>query len=70
MPISIVLVIEFQKRQRQSVFVIQIALSFQYAEPRGHKRRKDFFGGRFADRTGHAANPPPGFCRAPARACA
>ena len=60
-----VVVFQLQQGQWQSVFVIQISLSLQNAQPRAHKRRKDFLGGRFTHRASHGANAAAWFSRAP-----
>src|SRR6202050_3128824 len=54
----IVLIIELQQRKRHTILIVQIPLRLQYAEPRGHKRRKDFFRGSFANRPGHSPDSP------------
>ena len=61
----LVVVLDLQQSKRQSVFVVQISLSFQNAQPRAHKRRKDFLGGRLAHRTRHGADSASRFLRAP-----
>ena len=47
-----VFLVKLQQRQRQSVFVVQIALGLQYAEPRAQQRRQNFFCGGLSDRAG------------------
>ncbi len=45
--------------QRQAEFVVQIALGFQYAEPRGQQRRQNFLCCGLSSRPGDRCQPPP-----------
>ena len=59
-----VLLVEPQQRQRQPVFIVQISLRLQYAEPRAQQRRQNFFCGGLPHGAGHRPDDPAGFrCR-------
>ena len=55
-----------QQRERQPVFVVQVALGFQDAELRAQQRRQNFLRGGLSDRSGDRRDaPPPGASHRP-----